>query len=162
MTEPMTFEVNKAIYRFMCRTKVAESGCVEWVSPINQNGYGHFKFRSKNYKSHKWIYEQTVGPIPHGLELDHLCRNKVCVNIKHLEPVTHRENVLRGTAPAAKQARQTHCLNGHEFNEENTNFRTKNKRRCRVCDRDKKRMLYKSQRDHHCGGAGVVEESTTM
>jgi hypothetical protein len=78
--------------------------------------------------AHRVIYEYLVGPIPDGLSIDHLCRVRHCVNPAHLEPVTHRENVLRGQAPTAVNGRKTRCKRGHEFNRT-----VRNGRRCYTC-----------------------------
>ena len=76
--------------------------------------------------------------VPEGMELDHLCRNRACINPNHLEAVTHRENCLRGASPPAHFARQTHCVNGHAFDETNTYLRHdgQGKRKCRTCARE--------------------------
>lgn len=81
---------------------------------------------------HVLAYEAVHGPVPAGLELDHLCRTPLCREVSHLEAVTHRENQLRGNSPMARQARQTHCVHGHEFTPENT-YRYGNHRQCRTC-----------------------------
>src|ERR1700755_3231525 len=89
-----------------------ENGCWVWVGAMDGGGYGrvYTKGRPRAHKA-AWVYLR--GPVPDGLELDHLCRNRACVNPKHLEPVTHRENLLRGMAPAAINSRKTHCPKGH-------------------------------------------------
>jgi hypothetical protein len=94
------------------------------------------------------MYERYVGPIPEGLNIDHLCRVKACCNPAHLEPVTQHENIMRSPiALAAINARKTHCKYGHEFTEANT-IRTKNaKRQCRECHNANIRALYAAQRD---------------
>jgi hypothetical protein len=95
--------------------------------------YGNFYLRGgrKRTQAHRWSYEALVGTIPKGLVLDHLCRNTVCVNPEHLEPVTHRTNILRGEGLAAKQARQTHCKRGHSL--EDAHILRNGARDCRIC-----------------------------
>jgi len=97
----------------------------------NAAGYGMFKIRGRTEKAHRVAYYCSHGPIPEGLVLDHLCRNRGCVNPSHLEPVTNWENVLRGVNFVAGLARQTHCKRGHEFTPENTATHTVTG--CRVC-----------------------------
>jgi len=102
--------------------------CWPWIASLTGPGYAQF-FIDKDHKSglgHRYAYELLVGPIPAGLVLDHLCRNPRCVNPNHLEAVTHRENVIRGEAPAAAgrhQAAKTHCPKGHPYDEANTTIR---------------------------------------
>lgn len=84
--------------------------------------------------AHRWAYEHYVGPIPEGLQLDHLCRNTICCNPAHLEPVTASENIRRGTSPLAQRAKQTHCIHGHPLAGKNLLMRG-NKRECRTCRR---------------------------
>lgn len=120
--------------RFMSKAEIVPSGCVEWAAGLNR-GYGVFYDGQRLVKAHRWSYEYFVGPIPDGLHIDHLCRNTRCVNPAHLEPVTPRENVLRGVGLAARQAQLTHCVRGHEFTEGNT-YRAHGRRYCRTCRRD--------------------------
>src|SRR6266567_487358 len=93
--------------------------CWEWTRP-DIHGYGIFYIEKKKILAHRWMYTHMYGPIPEGLFLDHLCRNTCCVNPEHLEPVTSRENTLRGITIAATNARKTHCLHGHAFTHDNT------------------------------------------
>jgi|GEM_PF-1714746 len=111
--------------------------CWPWTSTRNDQGYGMFSLPGHQHiYAHRFAYELLVGPIPEGLTLDHLCRVRHCVNPAHLEPVTNRENSLRGESQAAQQARQTHCLRGHPFDEANTYRRPDNDaRQCRACSR---------------------------
>lgn len=102
--------------------------CWPWPGMWDVWGYGRVGVNGHQRGAHRAVYELMVGPVPDGLELDHLCRFRACVNPDHLEPVTHAENVRR------IHVRQTHCLYGHEFNEVNTRYRG-NARRCRVCER---------------------------
>lgn len=125
--------------RFPIGYVIQESGCWDWVGTIQALGYGHVKVvgQRRRIYSHRYIYEEMVGPVPAGLTLDHLCHNRRCVNPAHLEPVSQRENILRGGGPTAANARKTHCKNGHEFTPENTHTR-KTGRACRACLRDRR------------------------
>ena len=114
---------------------IQENGCWEWVGYIDRHGYGVLDQR----RAHRVVYERAKGPIPEGLQTDHLCRNRKCVNPDHLELVTSRENTLRGNSFVARQARQTHCIRGHEFTMENTLRTSCGKRQCRACSRAYKR-----------------------
>lgn len=111
--------------------------CWLWTDTPGTRGYGAFNYaagdRRITLRAHQYAYELLVGPVPEGLELDHLCRVHNCVNPSHLEAVTHRENILRGEGLAAKAARQTHCVNGHPFSGDNLRVNAKGHRRCRTC-----------------------------
>src|SRR3990167_2904521 len=107
--------------------------CWLWLASKDR-GYGQFWNGLKHQVAYKYSYELVNGPVPKGLELDHLCRVHECVNPKHLEPVPHRVNLLRGESFAAIGIKKTHCLRGHEYTAENTYLhitRTKRRRRCR-------------------------------
>lgn len=97
-------------------------------------GYGRFQLQSdsRNIMAHKASYEHFVGPVPEGLELDHLCRNRRCVNFAHLEAVTHAVNVARGDA-GLYQMQKTHCPSRHDYSEANTLITRSGKRSCRAC-----------------------------
>ena len=97
------------------------------------NGYGHFSIKHKFRLAHRVAYELSVGPIPEGLTIDHLCRNHLCVNPAHLEPTTQRVNILRGTGPSALNAVKTACLRGHSFDAQNTITNKRGTRSCRQC-----------------------------
>src|SRR3990172_7099161 len=92
--------------------------CWLWVGCTDGNGYGSFMIRNKKtgrqkkWKVHRYAYTKLVGRIPRGLTLDHLCRVRACVNPSHLEPVTMRENILRGISFSAINAKKTHCIHG--------------------------------------------------
>lgn len=117
-------------------------GCWTWNGSRTSNGYGRVRRVQKLWSVHRYVYELLLGPVPEGLVLDHLCRNRACCNPAHLEPVTFRENVLRGEGPAALHARKTHCLRGHALTAENL-IPGRGYRQCRICwralDRDKHR-----------------------
>lgn len=121
--------------------------CWVWQRAVTNGGYGLISIRNRTVVAYKWAYEHFVGPIPEGLEPDHLCRNRACVNYeRHLELVTHRVNVLRSESPFAHFARQTHCINGHEFTPENTFKRGANGRGCRECNRIRCREKYQRRK----------------
>lgn len=111
--------------------------CWPWESATNRGGYGIVSLGGRQggmRLAHRVAYELEVGAIPEGLELDHLCRNVLCVNPFHLEPVTHVENILRGAGVAAQHAARTHCPKGHAYDERNTWIQIRrNGQRCRVC-----------------------------
>lgn len=120
--------------------------CWLWTGSRNKAGYGDFKVRVngslKVRRAHRWLYELEHGQVPDGLELDHLCRVPRCVRPEHLEPVTHRENMLRGQNPTAENARRTHCTHGHSLTAGNI-YRTKGGARdCRLCRLAAQRARY--------------------
>lgn len=98
-------------------------GCWLWLGVVNTDGYGVLSRKGYGKSAHRVFYQYLVGKIPRGLELDHLCSVRNCVNPKHLEPIKHRVNVQRGRlgeVTAARQLAKTHCPQGHEYSEENT------------------------------------------
>jgi hypothetical protein len=108
-------------------------GCVLWTGYTDPQGYG----RLSGYGAHRIAWVQKNGPVPEGMELDHLCRNRACVNPDHMEPVTHAEN-MRRSAPAVK----ARCINGHPYDEKNTYGRPArcgSKRDCRTCGAERAR-----------------------
>lgn len=135
-------------------TKFAKAGaneCWPWLAGLNAYGYGVFNAGHRGkVMAHRYAYEVLVGPIPHGLDLDHLCRNRRCVNPAHLEPVTRRVNVLRGESVSARNAVATHCPRGHEFTTDNTGRYVRRTGRsiryCRACNRLKASRVYHAKR----------------
>lgn len=115
-----------------------QGGCWVWSGAVRGYGYGSFWNGEKNVRAHRFAYEAFVGPVPADLELDHLCRNRACVNPTHLEPVTGAENTRR----ACSKFHETHCSHGHELTPENTRLeRGGTYRRCRQCECETKRRL---------------------
>ena len=111
---------------------VDPSGCWLWSATITGKGSGQVQFEGKRQKAHRVLYQILRGPIPEGLTLDHLCRNRACVNPWHCEAVPLGVNLLRGIGFAAINAAKTHCKKGHEFTPQNT-YRSKVGRECRIC-----------------------------
>lgn len=121
--------------RFWKRVREEDAdGCWIWIGARSRGGYGSFSSApGRTASAHRWAYESLRAAIPEGLQLDHLCRNRACVNPWHLEPVTNRVNILRGVGPTACNAALTHCRKGHEYTPENTIPMPEGGRRCRAC-----------------------------
>lgn len=120
--------------RFWAKVNKTET-CWLWTAQIDADGYGHFRWDGKRGAAHRFAYEYFIGPIPNGLQLDHLCRTRACVNPAHLEPVTCRENLLRGATFQSANALKTHCQQGHPFDDENTYITANGSRACKACRR---------------------------
>ncbi len=138
----------KDLARFMAKVNKTDT-CWLWTAGKNcVSGYGTFGLAGRDRTAHAVAYEHFIGPVPEGLELDHLCRVRACCNPAHLEPVTHAENVRRG-----ERANRTHCPAGHEYNEANTqvvrrdpSHRQPYQRLCRACKREKMRQYAREGR----------------
>ena len=130
------------------------SGCWLWAGDVDGHGYGVYhvtRTPRKRVGAHRAVYEFYRGVIPAGLTLDHLCRNVVCVNPDHLEPVTLRVNLRRGKTVTAKNAAATHCPKGHPYDAANTHV-YRGGRFCRTCPREyqRRKAAQKGQSDERC------------
>jgi hypothetical protein len=131
-------EQNTAQARILAKVEVSNS-CWQWTAAVNAYGYGVIGVPGthRTMLAHRAAFEAWVGPIPDGLDLDHLCRTRRCVNPAHLEPVSRRTNLLRGLTITAANAAKTACPKGHPYEGRNLLIRSRNGRpvrRCRTCD----------------------------
>lgn len=143
------------IERFLKHVSIdTRSGCWLWLAHVAHNGYGKFYVGSrtdnsrKTIPAHRFSYEHFKVKVPHGFQIDHLCRVRNCVNPNHLEHVTPRENILRSTSFIAVNAKKTHCKRGHAFTSDTT-WNYKGRRICKVCRFDtqhQKWIEFKSNR----------------
>ena len=121
--------------------KIERAGCWVWTGCISSNGYARVTWAGRVENAHRVVWRLLTGrDVPTGMEMDHLCRNRACVNPAHLEVVDKRTNTLRGIGPTAINARKTHCNEGHPFTEENTYVESGGGRRCRTCRAEKNRQ----------------------
>jgi hypothetical protein len=120
-----------------------DTECWIWTGGLHWSGYGRLAIKNgPNLRAHRVAYELLVGPIPEGLDLDHVkargCERRDCCNPAHLEPVTRRENLLRGETISARNAAKTHCPAGHPYTTDNTYY-YQGRRSCATCVRERVR-----------------------
>jgi len=149
MSLPHGYVIRPAIERFMSKVDIREGGCHEWTGGRAGEGYGYFYTGSTapgehgRVYAHRWAYEHFVGAIPDGLVIDHLCRNRRCVNPDHLEPVPQRVNVARGVGNGS----QTHCPQGHPYDGPNLRI-YRGARFCRTCSSTYHRRRRAAQKEN--------------
>lgn len=140
-------------------TPDAESGCWIWTGNKYGNGYGRLSGKRRaqagTAMSHRAVYEQHRGPIPTGLVMGHLCRNHICCNPDHLEPVTQMENLVRGVNPKIRVAQTGTCSKGHAIEGDNLYVSPDGQRRCRECLRDERAARYQRVK----GERGISDRS---
>jgi len=132
------------VARFWAKIDVTDARWT-WTGRLGDDGYAQLDKPGKHngqVSGHRFAYTLLVGPIPEGLVIDHLCRNHACVNPDHLEPVTQRENMLRGVSPWAAKARRTKCKRGGHLLA-GANLRVAVGRECRECSLENSRELYR-------------------
>ena len=122
---------------------VERGECWLWRGTLNRKGYAQWRVKKGQAYVHRWAYERWVGPISEGLQLDHLCRVRNCVNPAHLEPVTPWENTHR--SPGLTNATKTHCAQGHAYVPENISMQ-RGKRVCKECQRQRSRKRKQAAR----------------
>lgn len=124
--------------RWMRRSVTPDGDCWIWTGSRTRNGYGQLGIHGARYMAHRAFYMYFVGEIPEGLDLDHLCRNRACVNPWHLDPVTRSVNLLRGDTERTHFSSRVACPQGHLYDEANTAIR-RGRRCCRECERARAR-----------------------
>lgn len=114
-----------------------DQGCWNWIGPLVPAGYGRFNYLGQAHLAHRWAYEMLIRPIPEGLVVDHLCRNRQCCRPAHLDIVDTRTNLARGMSPTFIAVRTNRCKRDHELTEDNVYRRPGNpkQRFCRECQR---------------------------
>lgn len=134
--------------RFLNKIVRSSSGCWNWIGCVHANGYGHVRFNGRVLMAHRVVFTLLVREIQSPLTLDHLCRNRKCVNPKHLEIVTLKENILRGNGAAAQNSRRNRCVLGHPFDSKNTWYaKNRIERVCRICAARRSRKYQDSIKD---------------
>jgi hypothetical protein len=135
--------------RFVAKIRIDADGCWRWTGARTGGSggqpYAYLRMNKKNHYGHRLAYQTFIGPIPAGLEIDHLCRKRDCVNPLHLEAVTRRENLIRGETFTARQVALTHCPKNHPYSGDNLYIDPRGDRQCKECRREAYRRWYRKQ-----------------
>jgi hypothetical protein len=135
-----------AIDRFTVKIQKLPNGCWKWIAHLDTDGYGRFYWNgNRNGFAHQFSYEYFNGPLDKALTVDHMCRNRWCVNPAHLRQITNLENVMIGVGVGAKNARKTVCPLGHTYSTENTYYDKLGYRGCKIC----RKMITKAHNKIH-------------
>ena len=137
----LRFSSDEAKYNFLSRIDIQlQDQCWEWKGSCDAGGYGRLTWQGYIASAHRIMYQLTYGDIPQGLEIDHLCSNRKCVNPRHLEAVTHKTNVQRGA-----NTTRTYCKHGHLYNDSNTRINNRGARTCKICICIRQQIYWKKQ-----------------
>lgn len=134
------------LLRIFAKTKKFND-CLLFTGYIRNDGYGMIRLGKKCVFVHRFVYACVRGVIKNGLMIDHLCRNRSCVNPQHLELVTNKENILRGVGPTAINSRKTTCKRGHGLIGDNVVITSEGNRRCKVCRNKQSNNYYRKKHE---------------
>jgi hypothetical protein len=131
----------RRLFSLSKRRRITEAGCWEWTGSVSPStGYGQYRTDTHNLTVHRMAYQLFRGEIQDGFHVHHECQNRTCFNPDHLTVLTPSEHWALGDNPSAKRARQTHCQNGHPFDDSNTWVNKRGHRRCRACHAERERL----------------------
>jgi hypothetical protein len=143
------------------------NSCWNWTASCDSKGYGQYAIGTykpnsrRNARAHQVSYALTIGEVPENMVIDHLCRNRTCVNPAHMEVVTNKDNILRGVSPSSKHAIKTHCPYGHPYNDSNTRLNA-GSRVCRTCHRQREALRKIAQRSRDEPSCCAAVSSTPL
>lgn len=131
----LMWDMHKRVDRWLNKKVIANGECWEWTGSKTRNGYGQVGIGGVNQMAHRVFYAYFIAEIPNGLDLDHLCRLRSCVNPYHLDPVSRSVNLYRAETLGKYNLLKTHCPKGHEYTPVNTRITSHGSRACRSCER---------------------------